>query len=116
MRKLPEPTVCDVWDVDFDPTIGREQGGVRPGIVVSNDGFNRVPHELCMVVPVTGTNRGVRTHLPISAPEGGLDKLSFALCDQARSLSIRRLLRRRGRVERTTVRSIQAMIAEIIDH
>ncbi len=115
MRKLPEPRMGDVWDVNFDPTVGREQGGVRPAIVVSNDAFNRAPHELCMVVPVTGTDRRVRLHLPIASPESGLTKQSFALCDQTRSASLRRLLRRRGRVEIATVRTIQAVIAEIID-
>lgn len=116
MSTLPEPTVGEVWDVNFDPTVGREQGGFRPGIVVSNDVFNRLPHELCMVVPVTGTDRGVRTHVAIAAPEGGLVKRSFALCDQARSLSVRRLQRRRGHIEPATVRRIQAIIADILDH
>lgn len=115
MRKLSEPRMGDVWDVNFDPTVGREQGGVRPAIVVSNDSFNQAPNELCVVVPVTGTDRRVRLHWPIAPPEGGLTKQSFALCDQTRSASIRRLVRRRGQVDIETVHRIQTIIAEIID-
>ena len=36
----------------FDPVRGHEQGGVRPGLVVSNDLFNRTPHTFCILVPL----------------------------------------------------------------
>jgi mRNA-degrading endonuclease toxin of MazEF toxin-antitoxin module len=29
---VPEPSRGDVWDLNFDPTIGREQAGARPAL------------------------------------------------------------------------------------
>jgi mRNA interferase MazF len=101
--------------VNLEPVVGREQGGVRPAIVVSNDVFNQAPNELYVIVPVTGTDRRVRLHVRISPPEGGLTEPSFALCDQVRTASVRRFLRRRGDMDVETVRRIQTLVAEIVD-
>jgi mRNA interferase MazF len=111
----PEPRVGEIWDVDFDPRVGREQGGIRPALVISNDYFNRVPNGLLIVAPVTGTDRHIRYHVRIAPPEGGLTKPSVIMCDQARSQSEQRFLRRRGVVTPETVKRVQAMVGEFID-
>ena len=110
-----EPKAGEIWDVDFDPRIGREQGGVRPALVISNDFFNRVPNGLHFVVPITGTDRGIRHHLRITPPEGGLAKPSVIMCDQARAQSDLRFLRRRGQVSREIVSQVQELVGECID-
>lgn len=30
----------EIWNVDFDPIIGHEQGGCRPALILSQDAFN----------------------------------------------------------------------------
>lgn len=115
MPSSPDPKAGDVWDVNLEPVVGREQGGVRPVIVVSNEAFNQAPNELYVIVPVTGTDRRVRLHVPLFPPEAGLTKPSFALCDQVRSASVRRFLRLRGSTDVETLRHIQTLVAEIID-
>lgn len=116
MRTPPEPTVGEVWDVAFDPVVGHEQGGFQPGLVISNDRFNRTPHGLCIVVPITGTDKGVRAHIAVSPPEGGLTKPSMIMCEQARSQSLLRLRRQRGAVSDRTLALVQATVALFIDH
>jgi mRNA interferase MazF len=111
----PEPSMGEVWDVDFDPRGGREQGGIRPALVISIDRFNRVPNGLHFVVPITGTDRNIRYHVRMLPPEGGLTKPSVIMCDQARSQSERRFLRRRGMVSPDIVRRVQAMVGECVD-
>ncbi len=115
MRKMPEPSAGEVWDLFLDPSIGHEQGGHRPALVVSSDHFNQVENGLHMVVPITGTNRNIRFHLPINPPDGGLAKESVLMCDQARSLSVLRFKRRRGAVSPGFLREVQAMVGMIID-
>ncbi len=115
MPDMHEPRIGEVWDIDFDPQVGREQGGVRPALVISNDAYNWTPNGLHVVVPITGTDRGLRIHLRISPPEGGLSKPSVILCDQARAHSELRFLRRRGKVHQDIVRSVQALVGECID-
>lgn len=114
MRSLPRPRLGEVWSVTFDPVRGHEQGGVRPGLVVSNDRFNRTPHTLCLLVPLTRTDRGIPSHVPIYPPEGGVRDVSFALCEHATSPSVGRLHRRLGTVERSSV-ELRAMVGLFID-
>ena len=115
MRSLPRPRLGEVWSVTFDPVRGHEQGGVRPGLVISNDFFNRTPHTFCILVPLTRTDRGIPSHVPVRPPEGGLRDVSFVLCEQVKSLSVSRLHRRLGTVDQSTVERVQAMVGLFID-
>lgn len=80
--------------VELDPTVGREQRGIRPCVVVSDPAVNadqRFP--LIAVVPVTGTP-GVGSLYPELSPgKSGLTKASFALIDHLRSIDKRRIRR-----------------------
>lgn len=115
MPSTRKPSVGDVWDVDFDPRVGREQGGIRPALVISNDFFNGTPNGLHIVVPITGADRGLRHHVRLEPPEGGLRKASVIMCDQVRAQSELRFLHRRGRVGEERQRQVQTMVAEFID-
>ena len=115
MRSLPRPRLGEVWSVTFDPVQGHEQGGVRPGLVISNNLFNRTPHTLCILAPLTRVDRGIPSHVPIDPPEGGLRDRSFILCEQVKSLSVSRLHRRIGTVEPSTVERVQAIAGLFID-
>ena len=80
--------------VALDPTIGHEQRGVRPCIVVSNPEVisdQRFP--LVCVVPVTGTPGEGLLYPPLAPGRSGLAKESFALVDQLRSIDKRRIRR-----------------------
>jgi mRNA interferase MazF len=93
--------------VDLDPTLGREQRGVRPCVVVSDPAVNsdlRFP--FVAVVPVTGTP-GVGALYPALAPgASGVAKPSWALVDQLRSVDKRRIRRVFGRVSGAELRAI----------
>ena len=85
--------------VELDPTVGREQCGVRPCIAVSDPAVNadqRFP--LIAVVPVTGTPGEGSLYPELSPGKSGLTKTSFALIDHLRSIDKRRIRRVFGRV------------------
>ena len=115
MPSTPEPTVGEVWDVYFGRGVGREQQGIRPALVVSNQDYNAIPHSLCIVVPITGTARDVPSHFPILPPEGGLSKPSVALCEQVRALSLQRFRKKRECVTSETLAAVQRIIGMFID-
>jgi mRNA interferase MazF len=92
------PKFGEIWDADLDPVKGHEQGRFRPILIISSDEFNEVAHGLCIAVPVTRTDRGIRSHIRIKAGEGGLAATSVIMCEQVRSLSVTRLKRKRGMV------------------
>ncbi|MDD3122828.1 MAG: type II toxin-antitoxin system PemK/MazF family toxin [Candidatus Izemoplasmatales bacterium] len=43
----------DIVIVDFDPSLGSEQKGKRPGVVVSNDIYHKKTNGFVIVVPIT---------------------------------------------------------------
>jgi mRNA interferase MazF len=102
-----QPARGDVWDLDLDPIKGREQAGRRPALIVSVAPFNRGPADLMVAVPLTRTERGVRWHVPVSPPEGGLTDPSFIKCEDVRSLSKSRLGSYRGRVSPITMAEVE---------
>jgi mRNA interferase MazF len=102
-----QPARGDVWDLDLDPTRGREPAGRRPALIISVDLFNRGPAELVVAVPLTRTERNVRWHVSVSPPEGGVVERSFIKCEDVRSLSKSRLARYRGRISAITMAAIE---------
>ena len=102
-----EPSRGDVWDLGLDPTLGHEQAGVRPALVMSADIFNEGPAELIVVIPITRTQRRVRWHVQINPPEGGLVSESFMQCENVRSVSKIRLKRFRGRISASTMLQVE---------
>lgn len=115
MSSLPRPRLGEVWSVTSGPVRGHERGRGRTGLVISNDLFNRTSHTLCILVPLTRTDRGIPSHLPLHPPEGGLRAVSFLLCERAKSLSVTRLHRRLGMVDQSTMECVQAMVGRFID-
>ena len=115
MPSTREPRAGEVWYVDFSPQVGREQAGVRPALVISNDRFNQVRNDLHIVVPITGTDRGLAYHVPVQAPEGGLKKDSQVMCEQVKSQSIHRFLRRQGEVTAPILNQVQEIVGTLID-
>ncbi|MGH2532432.1 MAG: type II toxin-antitoxin system PemK/MazF family toxin [Thermomicrobiales bacterium] len=105
----------DVWDAEFDPVRGREQAGRRPAVIVSSSDANRGRSELVFVVPMTRRDRGIPSHVPIQPPEGGLTSPSVIMCEQLRTFSVERLLRRRGTVSLATLREIEWRLRYLLD-
>jgi len=102
-----EPSRGEIWMADFDPTLGREQAGMRPALVLSVDSFNHGPAELLVVAPLTSKDKGIALHVAVEPPEGGLSVKSFIKCEDIRSISKERLIKRRGTVEKTTMESVE---------
>jgi mRNA interferase MazF len=110
-----EPKAGEIWNVNFDPQFGREQGGIRPALVISNDAFNAIRNGLIFVIPLTGTFRGITSHVRIEAGVGGLTKTSFALCEQAKSQSVDRFIDRRGIVPPEVLLTVRRIAVRFID-
>lgn len=101
------PARGEVWDADFGATRGREQAGLRPALIVSVDVFNQSAAELVFAIPITTKVKALRSHVPVKPPEGGLSQPSFIKCEDARSMSTQRLMRRRGAVSAATMLAVE---------
>lgn len=114
-RVVPEPSRGDIWLVDLNPTKGREQAGVRPGLVVSVDLFNQGSAGLVVLLPLTTKKRGIPFHVEINPPEGGVKAISFIKCEDVRSVSKSRLLKRWGKASRATMDAIEDRLKILLD-
>ena len=115
MQSSHEPRAGEIWQVDFDPRVGREQGGIRPALVISNDAFNAIKNGLHIIVPLTRIDRDLPYHVRIEPPEGGLTSVSLIMCEQERSQSVDRFLRKQGTVSPETLQTVQRLVSEFID-
>lgn len=111
---LPDPRVGEVWDVDFDPKVSNEQGGIRPALVISVPGFNAIPHRLRIVVPITRTDKGLSNQVRVDPPEGGLTRPSVLMCEQVKSQSLVRFRRKRGDAAPGTLETVQRLVGFFI--
>ena len=107
------PRRGEVWMVDLEPTRGREVGKLRPALVVSVDAYNRGPHGMSIMLPITSQPAliSIPVHLEIYPPEGGLTKEGRILCDHIRSVSNDRFgPRRTGVVSDETLREVEGAL------
>lgn len=101
--------------VDLDPTVGHEQRGVRPCVVVSDPlvaAAQRFP--VICVVPVTGSPGEGALYPVLSAGPSGLVKTSYALTDHLRAVDKRRLLRVYGILPTAELRAIDEALALLL--
>jgi len=85
--------------VGLDPTVGHEQRGLRPCVIVSDPDVTADQRfGLVAVVPISGTEGEGALYPSLSPGRSGLRKRSFALVDQIRSVDKRRIARVFGRV------------------
>lgn len=101
------PSRGEIWLVNLDPTVGREQAGIRPALVVSVDFFNVGPAGLVVVVPVTSRHMGIPLHVELSPMDTGLEFVSYAKCEDVRSVSVQRLARLIGVVPTPTMEIVE---------
>lgn len=84
-ERTPVPAAAwrgEIWDVDLGEPIGHESGFLRPGLVISDDETNRF----------------------------GLAAESFTQVESLRSISTRRLVRRRGVVGPATTGDVERIL------
>jgi len=95
---MEQPRRGDLWMVNLSPTVGREQAGTRPALVISVDELNHSAADLVITLPITTRDKKIRSHVAVDAGEGGLRSRSFVKCEDIRSISRRRLEHRLGSV------------------
>lgn len=105
----------DVWLVDFGDPVGREQSGRRPAVVVSADPLNESRAGVVIVIPCTTTRRGLPSHIEIEPGRSGLDDVSYAKCEDVKSVSEQRLVARLGSVVDETLFAIVRVLRFLLD-
>ena len=82
MVKKYIPKQGDIVLVNFNPTIGHEQKGFRPAVVISNNIFN-INTKMVMVCPITSNEKEFPTHYKL---EDTKKVHGAVLCEHIRSI------------------------------
>jgi Growth inhibitor len=103
------PKRGDIYLIDLSGSVGSEQSGVRPCIIVSNDiGNEHSP--LVHVVPITSR---VKKQMPFHVKISNLREPSIALCEQVGRVDKRRLIERLSVVDEQEMRKIEISLMVI---
>jgi mRNA interferase MazF len=105
----------EVYYVDLGQPVGHEPAFVRPAVVVSSDLINNGSGEMVVVVPITSTDYGLRSHIEITAVLSGLGHASYARCDQIRVVSTHRIRMRLGAVTPAEQQAVDDALRFILD-
>lgn len=105
----------EVYYVDLGQSIGHEPAFRLPAVVVSVDILNNGPGGLIVVVPITTTGYGLRSHVELEPEGSGLDHISYARCDQLRVVSIERLSSRQAMVGPDQMRAIEQALRFVLN-
>ncbi len=105
-----------VIDVDLNPSVGSEQGGRRPVLIVSNEAFNQAMPVLT-VLPLTSTPRRLypaEITLPKRVAGQTLD--SIVMAHQIRTISKHRISRLVGHLADQSLRQqVQQALRDHLD-
>lgn len=98
----------EVYLVHLDPTQGHEIRKTRPALIISPNEMNR--HiETVIVAPMTTKGRPYPTRVSVKFQ----GKTGQVVLDQLRTVDKSRLVKRLGRLNRTTTGRVLALLAEM---
>lgn len=75
----------EIWNINLNPTAGKEQQGARPVLVASDKEFNRTG--LMLVCPITqGGNHARFAGFAVSLMNTGTKTQGVVMCNQSRTV------------------------------
>ncbi|TQK17937.1 mRNA interferase MazF [Microbacterium sp. SLBN-154] len=98
----------------LEPVRGREQGGHRPVMIVSSSGYLDAVTTLVIALPITTTDRGWPNHVRVDGTSG-LDRPSWIMTEQPRTLSRDRLTGIAGEVSPECLASVRTWLGDFLD-
>jgi mRNA interferase MazF len=105
----------ELWLLDFREPVGHKQSGRRPAVIVSADPLNDSRAGVVIVVPLTTTHRGLPSHIEIDKRDSGLNELSYAKCEDIKSVSEQHLIAQLGAVEEQVMFQIARALRFLLD-
>lgn len=98
---------------DLSPSRGREQNGRRPVLVVASRDYLETVTTLIVVLPVTTVDRGWPNHVALRG-RTGLDRPSWAMTEQVRTLTRDRLGAPVGLVDDATLAEVDVYLRDAL--
>ena len=96
----------EIYHADLNPVFGSEQGGYRPVLIIQNNRGNQHSPTVIVAAITSQPKTKLPTHVPINGIRG-LEKESFVLLEQIRTVDKRRLDDYVGRLNRDQMNRVE---------
>lgn len=103
----------DIFWANLNPTVGHEQAGLRPVLILSRDVFNKYSGTV-IAVAITSQPQKAGFPLTLELSSSKLPKKSWAKISQIRTLSVKRLGKKIGKATGNELDLIVEGLNEII--
>ena len=103
----------DVFWANLNPTIGHEQAGLRPVLILSHDVFNKKSGTV-IAIAITSQPQKAGFPLTLELNSTKLPKKSWVKISQIRTLSIKRLSKKIGKADINEIELVIKGLNEII--
>ena len=101
----------DIVIANLEPKKGREQGGIRPVLIIQNDISNKhSPVTIIAAITSKIYEKEFPTNVFISKTDSGLDKDSTVMLNQIRTIDNVRLTKRIGTLDNLTMNKVDRAI------
>ena len=106
----------EIWLVDFNPTIGSEQSGRRPAVVISGNAMNN-NYNLSIVTPLTSSIKNMPGAVILEPNDfNNLSKKSEVLAIHVKSISHHRFHKKIGEVSQSDLAKIKENLNKILKY
>ena len=85
----------EIYLANLNPSLGSEQSGIRPVLIIQNDTGNRYSPTVIVLAITSKEKKNIPTHVKIDAMQG-LEKDSVVLVEQVRTVDKERLIKKLG--------------------
>lgn len=103
------PKRGEVWLVNWNPSRGSEQAGIRPALVIQNDiGNEKAPTTI--VAAISGSVKIYPMNVLVEPPEGGLAHACVVKTSQVLTVSKERLEGRLGHLSPSRMKEVDRAI------
>ncbi|MEW6739977.1 MAG: type II toxin-antitoxin system PemK/MazF family toxin [Nitrospirota bacterium] len=99
----------EVYLINLDPTVGHEIQKTRPCVVISPDEMNRNIQTI-IIAPMTTKSHDYPTRVKLTFHS----KTGWIVLDQIRTIDKRRLVKRLGRISDAAIKTVKAVIKEML--
>ena len=89
----------EIYLANLDCSVGSEQSGIRPVLVIQNDIGNKYSPTIIVLAITSKSKKNIPTHVKIDSNIEGIKRDSIVLVEQVRTIDKSRLIKRIGKLD-----------------
>ena len=99
-ENIKNPLKGEIWLVNWNPSRGSEQSGIRPSLIIQNDFGNKNPNfPNTIVLTISTKGREIPFHVKLIPNQlNGLGDISYIKAEQILTISKERLIKKLGQI------------------